>query len=509
MSWTQAQSNRLAAALDADMVTIPAGAFHFGLTPKQRLALAKASRVHPDMLQYHSPAARLVTPEFCLDRYPVTRIQFLRFMQSTGYTIPLEGWQVGWSELADIWDVSTPELGLSPAIGLGSPDALAYAAWAGKRLPTEVEWEKAARGPDGRLFPWGNSWRGWISPGNLPLLATLPIGVQEQYRSPYGVADQGGLVPEWVERVFLTMAPNGKGGDASSHMLAGGSLLHRLPYSHLPTNRLQWSPGMRIYDSGFRCAADAPPRPPRPAKLPPLKFTPPKPLKIRAAAYGKRRIQLTPYPQASVKIEVPWFPGGMWVLDTPEGNWGPFGGANAWPAGPESHWRIPWEQESGQRLHYRREHGRQAVEFDIWAEGPLVRYRVQVQGVVGSLGNFCLKTLSPFFSSQERWTQCKWVGNRLVPCCALPLEPSSATAFRWSLGVVEDGMAVFRAHAGPGYVVLFGPPKVEIMGNGWPHCSHFSWGTSPITTEATSAMLFFVGTEAELRKAAREIRKTV
>lgn len=505
MSWTPAQRHRLAAALDADMVEIPAGPFRFGLTEKQRQAYARAAKVHPDMLQYHAPAAWMTTPTFAIDRYPVTRLQFLRFMQETGYQIPLEGWQVGWSELGDLWDVSTPELALAPVVGVGSQDALAYAAWAGKRLPTEVEWEKAARGPEGALpQPSGK-----IRPGNLPLLATVPVGTQPEYRSPYGVADQGGLVPEWVERVFVTVSPNGKAGDSSSHVLAGGSLLHRLAYSHLPTNRLQWAPQMRIYDSGFRCAADTPPSPVKTAKLPPVVFQAPKSLKIKTAAYGKQRIKLTPYPQASVKIEVPWFPGGMWVLDVPEGDWGPFGGANAWPASAESHWRIPWERKSGQRLHYRREEGGKVQEFDIWAEGPVVRYRIQVRGVTGSLGNFCLKTLSPFFSSQERWTQCKWVGNRLVPSCALPLEPSSPTAFRWSLGVVEDGMAVFRAHEGPGYVVLFGPPGVEIMGNGWPHCSHFSWGAAPITKEASSAMLFFVGTEAELRKQAREIRQTV
>ena len=498
----------MAARLDADLVAIPAGPFHYGLTEAQRRALARAARVHPDQLHFHAAAVTLTTPEFWIDRYPVTRAQFVRFMEETGYTIPSEGWQVGWSELADIWDVSDRELALAPAVGVNSLDAQAYAAWAGKRLPTEIEWEKAARGPDGRLFPWGNVWEGWLNPGDIPLLATAPIGTQEHARSPYGVADQGVLVPEWVERVFVALSTNGKAQDASSHLLAGGGLLHRQVYSHLPTNRLQWAPAMRLYNSGFRCACDTPPVEPKAAPLRDLYFDPPRPLQL-PPAYGRKPITLTPYPQATAKIEVPWFPGGMWILDCPEGKWGPFGGANTWPAGPEADWRVPWKQPSPQQLHYRRTEGPQAVEYDMWAEGPVVRYRIRVRGVTGNLGTFCLKTLNPFFSSQERWTQCKWRNGKLVACCELPLEPDSATAFRWSLGAIEDGMAVFRAHQGSGYVVLFGARGGAVMGNGWPHCAHLGWGGAPIQEEASSALLFFLGSEAELRQKAQEIRRTV
>jgi len=143
-----------AAWLDTQMVRIPAGAFTFGMSQADKLAWARREKVHPDMYQFHTAQVRAYTGEFWLDKYPVTRAQFLRFMQETGYQFFYCGWQVGWDELVDHWRLAEhPERRFCPMVGIGSHDAVAYAAWAGKRLPTEIEWEKAARGTDGRLFP--------------------------------------------------------------------------------------------------------------------------------------------------------------------------------------------------------------------------------------------------------------------------------------------------------------------------------------------------------------------
>ena len=122
---------------------MPAGPFRFGLAEAQRQALARDAGVHPDMLHFHSREALLDTPPYWIDRYPVTNAQFRRFLEETSYQVPHNGWRVGWTDL-----VGTEDL-LAPVVGVNAEDAEAYARWAGKRLPTEVEWEKAARGEGG------------------------------------------------------------------------------------------------------------------------------------------------------------------------------------------------------------------------------------------------------------------------------------------------------------------------------------------------------------------------
>ncbi len=93
-------------------------------------------------------------PGFWLDRYPVTRGQFARFLKATGYSIMTNGWVVGSGRsLAP----DQPGMEHLPMIGVNAADAEAYARWMGKRLPTEAEWELAARGTDGRLYPWSHA----------------------------------------------------------------------------------------------------------------------------------------------------------------------------------------------------------------------------------------------------------------------------------------------------------------------------------------------------------------
>ena len=120
---------RLKAALAKQMVFIAAGPFIIGCNS------------YPD----ESPQQQLTLPAYYLDRYEVSNEEYRHFVLETGHRMPI-GWQDAYLD---------EDQQLLPVAGVSWDDANAYAHWAGKRLPTEMEWEKAARGSDGWIFPWG------------------------------------------------------------------------------------------------------------------------------------------------------------------------------------------------------------------------------------------------------------------------------------------------------------------------------------------------------------------
>jgi len=141
-----------------------------------------------------------------IGKYPVTNFEYRAFVQDTGHEPPRH-WE---------GDQYPPELGDHPAVNVTWHDAAAYCEWLSEktgrpyRLPTEAEWEKAARGADGRQFPWGDEWDASKcntaegGPGT-----TTPVG---QYSpdgdSPYGVADMAGNVWEWCADWFQAYQGN-------------------------------------------------------------------------------------------------------------------------------------------------------------------------------------------------------------------------------------------------------------------------------------------------------------
>jgi iron(II)-dependent oxidoreductase len=252
-----------AEALDRDMVHVSAGEFLYGMTGEEKQQAALSAGVHPDMLRDHSGRRTLTIGEFWIDRYPVTRGQFARFLKATGYEIVRNGWVVGWRELTGAWPADRPGTEALPMIGVNADDAEAYARWAGKRLPTEAEWEKAARGADGRRYPWGNAApaprHGQFARGYNE---TAAAGRHPDGASPYGALDMAGNVWQWVSSTYRPYPYRHDDGreaaDPSPEVRAtrgGGhdSAAHEIRTTERGRN-LSRAPRAGHHNIGFRCA---------------------------------------------------------------------------------------------------------------------------------------------------------------------------------------------------------------------------------------------------------------
>src|SRR5262245_30976232 len=196
------------------MVLVPAGEFIMGSEEAAYYDIAK-------------PRHQVYLDAFYIDKYEVTNARFQQFVQATGYRTQAEREGGGkirtgaktWADVPDAtWRAprgkgsSIAGLEAHPVVQVSWHDAKAYCTWAGKRLPTEAEWEKAARGTDGRLYPWGNEFDGTrvnFCDRNCPFewkdaavddgfRSTAPVGSYEAGKSPYGAYDMVGNVWEWV-----------------------------------------------------------------------------------------------------------------------------------------------------------------------------------------------------------------------------------------------------------------------------------------------------------------------
>ncbi len=223
-----------------EMVLIPEGEFIMGTD---------------DRLRDEKPAYATYIDAFYMDRFEVTNEDYKRFVDSTGRQPP-DNWEDG----------DYPQgKGDHPVIFVGWNDAYDYCSWAGKRLPRESEWEKAARGTDGRIYPWGDEWD--MEKSNNPLRGhegTMPVGSFEAGRSPYGLYDMSGNVWEWVDDYYLPHP----GSDYVSpefgvkyRLLKGGSwwdcMFYNCGISAPVYNRAFFDASTKNDSFGFRCAADA------------------------------------------------------------------------------------------------------------------------------------------------------------------------------------------------------------------------------------------------------------
>jgi sulfatase modifying factor 1 len=221
-------------AAPASMVVVPAGRFLMGQDDGPRSS---------------QPQRMVALDGFAIDRTEVTNGAVAQFVEQTG--TGLVGWEVA----------RVKERPLDPAVGLQWREADAYCRWAGKRLPTEAEWEQAARGTDGRRYPWGNTWdRARANTRESGLGAVTAVGSFPLGASPYGVLDMAGNAAEWVADTFdpdyYLRAPerNPLGPDkVLDHVLRGGSWAS--PSEHAQTFFRDSSHSVRPNPRvGFRCA---------------------------------------------------------------------------------------------------------------------------------------------------------------------------------------------------------------------------------------------------------------
>ncbi len=222
-----------------EMVLVPAGPFRMG--PERREVDLDA---------------------FYIDRTPVTNAQFRRFVDATGYK-PSDGSP---RFLLHLRGRTPSALDHHPVVHVSWRDAQAYAVWAGKRLPTEAEWEKAARGTDGRRYPWGNHEPG-AEHANFggKGRGTTPVEQYPRGASPYGVLDLAGNTWEWCQDVddpaFYADGPtvnpvSPRRSDRPAHVMRGGCWLYGAT-SMRTTSRTSFEPHYRFALGGFRCVKGA------------------------------------------------------------------------------------------------------------------------------------------------------------------------------------------------------------------------------------------------------------
>ena len=243
-------------AQSAEMVEVSAGAFIMG------------SDDGPDD---ERPAHRVTLARFLIDRLPVTHADFAAFLQYQGP----EGEHAGRRYRRYDYDDgdarihrvngrwrADPGLERHPVNEVTWAGARDYCAWRGKRLPTEAEWEKAARSTDGRRFPWGNTpadasrarfGSGWT--------ATSPVDAHPAGASPYGVLDMAGNQWEWVTslyRPYPYRAGDGREDPDDSGVRATRGGGHDSPAHELTTSErgrlLSRAPRAGHHNIGLRCA---------------------------------------------------------------------------------------------------------------------------------------------------------------------------------------------------------------------------------------------------------------
>jgi formylglycine-generating enzyme required for sulfatase activity/TolA-binding protein len=245
-------------AIPPDMVYVPGGEFVMGLS-KQRVAEIVAQYKLPPVMTetwfgMEGPEERVALGPFYMDRHPVTNAQYKKFLDATHYAPPPSP---DWTDME-----IKPGCQGKPVTDVNLSDAAAYTKWAGKRLPREAEWEKAARGIDGRLFPWGNTWDPILCDAlESDTAETSAVDLVAAGRSPYGASDMAGNVQEWTAdalKPYPGADPEGLPFKEGQQAVRGAMHQEPILVLRMVPRRDGFMPNERTSTLGFRCAQDAP-----------------------------------------------------------------------------------------------------------------------------------------------------------------------------------------------------------------------------------------------------------
>lgn len=346
------------------MVWIPPGECLIGTTPEQAAQIAKEAGFHPEALKWETPRKKVVLKGFLIDKYPVTNRQYKAYLDDTKQPAP-RNWSDGRIPKGEEDH---------PVSDVNQKQAAAYAEWAGKRLPTAEEWEKAARGEDGRLYPWGNEWDEDATrrdqPDKWPVSRALrtPIGCFPKGASPYGVMDMCGNVAEWTGTLVNRANDDNRPKVFGIVKGAGGAQCMKHNFRCAARNLSgHWT---RRHDwLGFRCAMDAPEKP---ASLPedttPKRAPPPiPPVELESAPekYGKAPVEIEPMQAKAIQFTCPYLPGATWSTNLTEAT--VVSGASLWHEIKRD--RAVWKKDETTGDHF----------YEVEMPGVL-RQRVNVRG---------------------------------------------------------------------------------------------------------------------------------
>jgi formylglycine-generating enzyme required for sulfatase activity len=255
-SWLDPPSLAVPVRDEVEMVAIPAGEFIMGSDD-------------PGADINEKPASKVFVGGFLIDKFEVTNARYLRCITAGACTRPV-GRGYDESRKADL-----------PVTIVSWQQAVTYCRWVGKRLPTEAEWEKAARGSDGRRFPWGDRFetdranvRGpstspaardpiGESPHGAPyVVATTAVGSYPKGASPYGVMDAAGNVWEWTSSLYTPYPYDAQDGredpnTRGSRVERGGSWYFDPWHARATRRTAAGHIYRRVSDLGFRCAKSA------------------------------------------------------------------------------------------------------------------------------------------------------------------------------------------------------------------------------------------------------------